>query len=540
MRKMYLHLLFLFLANTLLGQNLHRIDSLKKLQLKKSKDENFAILNQIAWDYRFINQDSTIRYAEQAYELGKKQGLKKDLAKPLNYIGVAHEYKGEAIEAYDFYKQALILATTQNDEPQMAYANNNSGRLFFDQGNIGRSKECYSKAIRGFEKLHDSSGIAYVYLNLAQLYESENNFDEAEKYFTNVYKIRLHMSGTPNISALLQQGIFYRKFNKLIKSNQCFIKADSLCRIRKDEISNAEASVQLAENFLVEGNLKDAAKYANKGLFYSLKNKLARELPRAYLTMGKVFFENRNFWKAKEYFEKITEDPKPIRDFALRMNAHYYLGQVYGKTSGQKENELENKNLYLILKDSIKELDLAKQIERLKFQFKMEIEQKIKENELLKTIELSNNTIIKKQQTINIIYGAILVIILAVAFLLYRSVRLKQQHNNELAEKQEEILRQSEELASQNIEMEKINTNLETLVEERTKTIKEQHERLIEYAYFNSHQIRGPLARILGLISIVDLEFKDAFGPYTQMLNQAGTDLDIAIRKVNELLDEGS
>ncbi len=537
MKKLLLPLWFVCSTTALSGQTLQRIDSLKKLD--KNKTDQFDVLNRIAWEYHNLNQDSTIHYAQQAFELGKKRGLKKNLARPLNYIGVAYEYRGEAIDAYDFYKQALTLAISQNDEPQIAYANNNTGRLFFDQGNVMRSEECFSKALTLFEKLRDSSGIAYVYLNLAHLYAFQKEYKKAEKYFMLVYQIRLHLSGMPITSALLQLGIFYREADQLDKSNDYFKKADSLCKSRHDDISRAEVSIQLAENYLMESNLSEANKLASRGLSYALNNNLSRELPRAYLVIGKISFAQKDYNKAKAFFEKVIESRRPLGDFELRMNAHFYLGQIYSKMSGQKEYELKNQNQYLILRDSIKGQDLAKQIDRLKFQFKMELEQRKKENELLKTIELSNNTIIRKQQTLNVVYGVALVIIMGIAFLLYRTVRLKQKHNNELAEKQEEILLQSEKLAHQNIEMEKINSNLEALVEQRTRTIKEQHERLVEFAYFNSHQIRGPLARILGLIALVDLEFKDAFGPYTQMLTQAGTELDIAIRKVNELLDDG-
>lgn len=538
MKKLLLLLGFVALITILPAQNLQRIDSLKKLD--RNKVDKFELLNRIAWEYHNINQDSTIYYAKQAFEVGKKQGLKKNLAKPLNYIGVAYEYKGEAIDAYDFYKQALTLATSQNDEPQIAYAYNNSGRLFFDQGNIARSEESYSKALALFEKLHDSTGIAYVYLNLAHLYTYQKEYDKAEKFFLRVYHIRSRLSGKPITSSLLQLGIFYRETGQFEKSNAYFNRADSMCEVKHDEISRAEASIQLAENYLTEGHLDMADKFGNRGLFYSQKNRLTRDLPRSYLTMGKIYFAKKDYGKAKEYFEKVIEGRKLARDFTLSMNAHFFLGQIYSKVSGQKEHELKNQNQYLMLRDSLKEQELAKQIARLKFQFKMELEQKKKENELLKTIELSNATIIKKQQMLNLIYGVSLVIFIGIAFLLYRTVRLKQRHNNELAEKQEEILLQSEKLAHQNIEMEKINENLERLVDERTRTIKEQHERLIDFAYFNSHQIRGPLARILGLISIVDLEFKGAFGPYTQMLTEAGVELDVAIRKVNELLDDGT
>src|SRR5260221_3392339 len=224
MKKMLLPFFFILIIPTMQGQNLQRIDSLKKLESKKADRDKFEILNNIAWEYRFVNQDSTILFAGRAYELGKKLGLKKNLAKPLNYIGVAYEYKGDAIESYDFYKQALLLATSQSDEQQIAYANNNTGRLFFDQGNIARSEACYSNALKIFEKLKDSSGISYVYLSLAQLYEFEKDFKKAENYFHKVYQIRLRMEGAPSLSALLQQGIFYRQSGQLAKSIRFFLR----------------------------------------------------------------------------------------------------------------------------------------------------------------------------------------------------------------------------------------------------------------------------------------------------------------------------
>jgi signal transduction histidine kinase len=93
-------------------------------------------------------------------------------------------------------------------------------------------------------------------------------------------------------------------------------------------------------------------------------------------------------------------------------------------------------------------------------------------------------------------------------------------------------------LKASNLEIEKINANLEVVVNERTKKIKDQNELLTEYAYFNSHQVRGPLARILGLISVLHLEFnRDSFGPYIDMLHQASTELDEAIKNINDQLD---
>ena len=153
--KLAFILLPTFIVQIALAQDIQRIDSLQKLEQQKKGIDRFNLLNEIAWEYRFVNQDSTIRYAQRAYTLGTRAGLKKMLARPLNYIGVANEYKGEAIEAYDYYKQALQVATAQRDESEIAYANNNTGRLMFNQGNVTRAFEHYTIALDLFEKLSD-------------------------------------------------------------------------------------------------------------------------------------------------------------------------------------------------------------------------------------------------------------------------------------------------------------------------------------------------------------------------------------------------
>jgi tetratricopeptide (TPR) repeat protein len=509
-------MLILVLVNNSLAQDIQRIDSLRKLEAYKRGSELYPILNEIAWEYRFLNQDSTIRYAQRAYTLGTKLGLKQTLARPLNFMGVASEYKGEAIEAYEYYKQALQVATAQRDEAEIAYANNNMGRLMFNQGNISRASSHYDRALKLFESLHDPVGIGYVYLNLALLYEFQKDYKNAEEYFLKVDAQRGREGTERRISSLMQLGRFYKAFNELKKSNQYFAKADSLCALIHDEVFRTEVSILLAENRLKEGNINQAGAFARKAWDYANKQKLTRQLDGADFIMGKVAFSRNDLEEAKKYFLKVVNSAKPFKDVPLKMDAHYFLGQIYSR-QGQRDKELLSTNQYLMLRDSAKEQDLAKQLSRLEFQYKLELEQHKKENELLKTIESRNQTIIRKQQILNVIYAVALLIIFVIVIVLYRNIRLKQKHSAEI---------------------ERMNASLENLVEKRTQTIQEQNVVLREYAYFNAHQIRGPLARILGLISVLDLEFnRESFGPYVNMLQEAGTDLDKAIKEINTRLN---
>ena len=76
------------------------------------------------------------------------------------------------------------------------------------------------------------------------------------------------------------------------------------------------------------------------------------------------------------------------------------------------------------------------------------------------------------------------------------------------------------------------------MVHERTSEIKKQNERLMEYAYFNAHNLRGPVARILGLIYLLDKDFpEDGYSDYKKMLKEAGEELDEVVREIRKRLE---
>jgi tetratricopeptide (TPR) repeat protein len=517
------------------AQDLKKIDSLtKSIPIARGKNK-ITLLNSLAWEYRLIIPDSTISIGKRSFELGKKLQLETGVAIPLNFIGVAYEYKGAAIEAYEYYKLALTEATNQNDNVQVAYSNNNLGRLFLDQGNVLKSLEAHNNALQIFESLNDLVGMEFVHLNLAQLYLSQQNYKLAEQYFLKVHENRLKLDRGPSVSSYINLGTFYRQSGEMAKSNQFFLKADSLCNVIGNQVQRTEVNFLLAENSFLENKLSVGERYGQKALTSAALR--GQNSARIFNILGKIYFKRNEFGLAKDCFRKVLENSRTFKSVELKMDAHYYLFQIFSK-EGSTENTLKNQNQYLSLKDSVNELELTRQIEKLKFQFNLEIEQKKRENELLKTLDARNSVIIKKQQTINAIYAVALIVIIIIAILLFRSAKIKSQLNTELEKKQEKIIRQSEELRASNLEIEKINSNLEKIIEERTRTIKEKNKLLREYAYFNSHQIRGPLARILGLVALVNIEYKDNFGPHLQMLQQAGNDLDDAIDTINKLIDD--
>jgi len=85
-----------------------------------------------------------------------------------------------------------------------------------------------------------------------------------------------------------------------------------------------------------------------------------------------------------------------------------------------------------------------------------------------------------------------------------------EKHQAELEELVDERTREiknlNKELTLFNEELTSMNETLEKQVRERTKKLKAQTERILEFGFITSHNLRGPLARILGLINLIEIQ----------------------------------
>lgn len=112
---------------------------------------------------------------------------------------------------------------------------------------------------------------------------------------------------------------------------------------------------------------------------------------------------------------------------------------------------------------------------------------------------------------------------------------------HKVEERTSEIVAQNNEIKRQNLEIRNLNINLEKMVEERTRKIEVQNKKLIEYANFNAHQLRAPLARIMGLLELARMNDEDlTLDVLLSMIRTEVDDLDRLIRKMSRALEEGN
>jgi signal transduction histidine kinase len=103
----------------------------------------------------------------------------------------------------------------------------------------------------------------------------------------------------------------------------------------------------------------------------------------------------------------------------------------------------------------------------------------------------------------------------------------------------EKLKHLNEELMSANEKMVSVNDNLEDMVWERTKKINDQLSQLSKYAHMNSHDVRAPLARIMGLTQLLEKETDEAArNEIIKKLGPASKELDWVVRSMTQLLSK--
>ncbi len=134
----------------------------------------------------------------------------------------------------------------------------------------------------------------------------------------------------------------------------------------------------------------------------------------------------------------------------------------------------------------------------------------------------------------------------------YHSLKSKEKEllrlNQELQAREIELYEANEELRVTNdelkIALEEIkahNDNLDEQVKKRSIKIQEQFGLFHEYAHINSHEVRAPLARILGLVNL--LEYDNDKSDTISLINklkESAKELDDVVRGMNRILERGT
>jgi signal transduction histidine kinase len=119
-------------------------------------------------------------------------------------------------------------------------------------------------------------------------------------------------------------------------------------------------------------------------------------------------------------------------------------------------------------------------------------------------------------------------LLLVVVGLLIGNVKRKTRTNAQLTTLNSEVLRQKDNL-------DRINHHLEEIIDERTKDLQIKNKKLSEHSSYLSHQIRGPIATLRGLINLEKEGLVDQ-QECINMMDKCVSEIDEKIIEMSDML----
>ena len=532
LRIRYIIIIFLLSIQFVVWSQKAKIDSLKN-QIEISDKDTLMVSNllKLATIYQRIDLDSSMDFSINALKISKVIKFYKGAANSYRQIGIIHYIGGDYEKAIDNFTLSLKSWEQEGDAKGIGRAYMNMGIIQKNMGDYQKALENYIKSSQIQQEVNDVDGLARSYNNIVNIYLELGDFESALDYSFKSLQIHEELDNKAEIAITLNNiGNIYHAQEleeKALEYNQKSLEINIELNDKKGMADNYNNLAEIYRNMVDKDMPKDSVNYfLNKGLYYlekslplyeevgykkgialSLNNigsvnqqlgnfdKVLENFQKsmlAYKEMGdkngiisSLVFQGSYYNTIKKYdvaivsFEKakiLAEEigaPERIKDIAEGLSISYSKLGNYSKA-------YENHVLFKEMTDKIISDANRKSSAQKEFRYKlgkqqkeMELEQQKKD--ILAAEELHRQSLITK----GAFFG--LALMVALAFFIFRSYRIKQKTNLQLADKNEQIIERNEELRQKN---EEINAISEQVMLQRDIAVKAKKEVVdsIQYA----------------------------------------------------------
>ncbi|SDK18971.1 Tetratricopeptide repeat-containing protein [Catalinimonas alkaloidigena] len=348
---------------------------------------------------------------------------------------------------------------------------NDIAMIYWKHSQYQRAIDYYLQSLSLNAQLNNENGMAMINSNLGMLYADVQQYEKAEEHFKRTLEARKAAGERiGQISALYNLGVV---LNRLARYDEAIARLEEALTLAKELSSPEEIRScygMLAETYSNAGNAEKSLQYFN--LYRSFHELVQRDKEE----------EQQREVEAAKLRAALAEKEEQLKKFQLQQTEEALA------TTGAALLETDSVNLDLLKGLKGRELEIAY----------LEKAQKI--NNLERAMASQELMLLSTQlkQDRMLLWGVAILalVVLVYSFFLFRAHRRVTAQNKLLQAQQAEIEAQARRIRE-------INEGLEIKVQERTAELERRNEQLSEHLYLNSHKLRAPLARMLGLVQLL-------------------------------------
>lgn len=316
--------------------------------------------------YLRSDPDSAFALANLQYELSRSINNKQLMCSALNTQGASFFYKGQLRNALGYFERCLELRIELGDKNKIGSVYNNIGVIYQSMGNYEKSLENLNKSLIMREQINELYGIANCHSNIGEIYTDQGNFDKAMVSLRKSLKIfkQLSLNSKKNnvkVDAGLAEcytriGLLYQTQELYNNAIINYNKTISLSKKNNDKHQLATVWFYIAQ--LYESQKLHSKSYDYYKKSYDKFNEKGDLLnaARSLSSIGYVCFLESDYrnaieksLNAKKLFSKVNS----IRGLDKTALTLYDCYREIGNT----KKALENFELYILIKDSLANMD---------------------------------------------------------------------------------------------------------------------------------------------------------------------------------------
>jgi signal transduction histidine kinase len=514
-------------------------DSLVRVLKSTNLPDTTRVLTLVRVSFQIADAkpDSAYKLSLQADSIAAKLGYTKGKGRAKRGIARYFFVRGLFKESIAALQEAIEFCRIANDKRGEANAQVDLGSTYKNLGNYAESSNCNFRAIKLFKELGPGPGneqaLSAAYVNIAILFKDLRIDEKFLSYTDSARIIKEKVKDKIGLGRIYSNlGNFYLESGDLKKSQEYLEKALAI----SNELNAKELKIfvlsDLGRNVISSGDFTLAQTYLNEARELAIN--INSEVRRADVAAAQAFLYLKRGMGSKALDEAINSEilarrvGEPIavlKALQLKHSAFEMLGLSNEALKYYKQS--------VALSDSLKNDESWKQALMREYTLKEEkivLEQEKKDLEHIAAKA-------KQQIVINTIAG-LSFSLLVISIIMFINNRQVKKQRNEILKSKEELERARKLIETQNQQISFRNEILEVEVQKRTRDLVEYNHQLEQFAFATAHNLRAPVARILGLGNVLH----SANHPVNQLREISGKmvetsrELDKVVSEINTIV----
>jgi len=394
---------------------------------------------------RIANYNQAARLFQQALEIKRRIKDEAGIADAYHNIGMVSDNIGKSPYALDNYFKSLSLDIKLNDNLKAASNYNNIGEVMKEMEIYPKAREYYKRAIKIWQDAKNIQGISTAYQNLGEVLMDEKKYDEAIVYFA--------------------------KSMTLTKSQD-----------DKDGLSSLYSDMGIS--YAGKKQYQASIKYLGQALKIATTYNLDFNKAYAYIDFAMVYNQQRDYPNAYKYAMLAKTLADKLGGLPNRTTAALQLSEALGGLKRFEEAYAAQKE-YNILRDSLKSDESVQKLTSFNLESSFQEKQR-RLAEQHQRMDEQYQQKIQRQGLLSIIFFIIILGMVGILIVYYRSKRKQQRINFILEDKNHQVVQQKADLNNQADKLNELN-NLK--------------DRLISVL---AHDLRAPLSTLRGLFGLLE------------------------------------